>query len=136
MVVFDYLTKIYYKDIDQMGLVYYARYFEFFEQARTELLNNMGISIAKFEAQGYFLPVVSAKCDYKKGMKLEDEIIVRTIIKNISGARLKINYEIYHSLDNCLLAIGETIHGFLNKKGVPRRPPKFFINKFISSTSD
>ena len=47
MVIFDYHTKIYYKDIDQMGLVYYARYFEFFEQARTELLNDLGIIVTE-----------------------------------------------------------------------------------------
>ena len=43
MTSFDHLIKIFYKDIDQMGLVYYSRYFEFFEEARTELLNNLGI---------------------------------------------------------------------------------------------
>ena len=45
MVSYDYHTKIYYKDIDQMGVVYYARYLEYFEQARTELLNNIGIVV-------------------------------------------------------------------------------------------
>ena len=76
MVSFDYHTKIYYKDIDQMGLVYYARYFEYFEQARTELLNDLGIIVTKIEEEGYFLPVVSATCDYKEGAKFEDEVIV------------------------------------------------------------
>ena len=38
MVEHNYYVKVYYKDIDQMGIVYYSRYFEYFEQARTELL--------------------------------------------------------------------------------------------------
>ena len=96
MVTFDYLTKIYYKDIDQMGVVYYARYFEFFEQARTELLCDIGLIVTKIENDGYFIPVVSATCIYKEGAKFEDEIIVRTMIKEVPHARMKIEYEVYN----------------------------------------
>ena len=35
MIRYDHPIKVYYKDIDQMGIVYYSRYFEFFEEART-----------------------------------------------------------------------------------------------------
>jgi acyl-CoA thioester hydrolase len=130
MTSFDYLTKIFYKDIDQMGLVYYARYFEFFEQARTELLNHMGIKVTVIEELGYFLPVISATCDYKEGAKLEDEIIVKTAIEGMVGIKLKINYEIYRKSDNHLLVTGQTLHVFTDKNGEPKRPPKFFIEKF------
>ena len=43
MISYDFHYKVYYKDVDQMGIVYYTRYFEMFEMARTELLNNIGI---------------------------------------------------------------------------------------------
>ena len=130
MTSFDHLIKIFYKDIDQMGLVYYSRYFEFFEEARTELLNNIGIKVKAIEELGYFLPVISATCDYKEGAKLEDEIIVKTVIEGMIGIKLKINYEIYRKSDNHLLVIGHTLHVFTDKKGEPKRPPKFFIKKF------
>ena len=133
---FDYLIKIFYKDIDQMGLVYYSRYFEFFEQARTELLNNIGIKVTTIEDSGYFLPVISATCDYKEGAKLEDEIIVKTVIEGLIGIKLKINYEIYRKSDNNLLVVGHTLHAFTDKQGRPKRPPKFFIEKFSLISSD
>ena len=50
-------------------------------------------------------------------------------------ARLKIDYEVWRKKDNNFLADGYTIHGFINKKGKPKRPPKFVldvINSFIS----
>jgi acyl-CoA thioester hydrolase len=53
MVTFDFHTKIYYKDIDQMGVVYYARYLEYFEQARTELLNDIGLIVTEIEDAGF-----------------------------------------------------------------------------------
>ena len=128
MVQYDYHTKIYYKDIDQMGVVYYARYFEFFEQARTELLNDLGIIVMDIEDEGYFLPVVSATCDYKEGAKFEDEIIVRTFIKEMPSARLRIKYEVVRKADDRLLVTGHTVHGFIDKEGKPKRPPKSLIN--------
>ena len=136
MVSFDYHTKIYYKDIDQMGHVYYARYFEFFEQARTELLNDLGIIVSEIEDEGYFLPVVSATCDYKEGAKFEDEVIVRTIIKDMPVAKLTINYEIYRESDDHLLVKGHTIHGFIDKDGNPKRPPKSIMDKLHPLISD
>ena len=76
MISHSFKTKIYYKDIDQMGIVYYSRYFEFFESARTELLKSIGISVRDIEADNIFLPVVSATCDYRKSAKFEDELII------------------------------------------------------------
>ena len=45
MITYDYKTKVYYKDIDQMGLVYYTRYLEYFEAARTEMLKSIGLIV-------------------------------------------------------------------------------------------
>ena len=103
MIAFDYNTKVYYKDIDQMGIVYYNRYFEFFEQARTELLADIGLIVSEIERKGFYLPVVSAKCNYKKGARFEDEIIVKTMKNARPLARLKIDYEVWRKKDNDFL---------------------------------
>lgn len=136
MITFDYHTKVYYKDIDQMGVVYYTRYFEYFEEARTEMLADIGLVVSEIENKGYYLPVVSAKCNYKEGAHFEDEIIVKTQIKEAPKARLKIEYEVWRGKDNHFLADGYTIHGFINKEGRPKRPPKFLVNAIDSLISD
>ena len=136
MITFDYHTKVYYKDIDQMGVVYYTRYFEYFEEARTEMLADIGLVVSEIENKGYYLSVVSANCNYKEGAHFEDEIIVKTEIKETPKARLKIEYEILREKDNHFLADGYTIHGFINKEGRPKRPPKFLIDAINSLISD
>ena len=40
MIKHDHFIKVYYRDVDQMGIVYYTRYLEYFEEARTELLDS------------------------------------------------------------------------------------------------
>ena len=132
MITYDYITKIYYKDIDQMGVVYYSRYFEFFEQARTEMLKGIDLIVTDIEKEGYYLPVVSATADYKEGASFEDKIIIRTMIKKLPQARMKIDYEVYRKIDNRLLVTGHTVHGFIDKDGKPKRPPKFLLDRLSS----
>ena len=134
MVTFDFHTKIYYKDIDQMGVVYYARYLEYFEQARTELLNDIGLIVTEIEDAGFYMPVVEAVANYKLGARFEDEIIIRTMIKKVPQARMTIDYEVYRKKDNQLLVTGHTIHGFTDKEnGQPKGPPKFLLNRLSAA---
>ena len=51
---FDMQYRVPYADTDQMGVVYYANYLEYFERSRTEMLREAGLSYAKMEKMGYF----------------------------------------------------------------------------------
>ena len=128
MIVHSYKIKIYYKDIDLMGIVYYSRYFEFFESARTELLSSIGIAVKDIEKNDIFLPVVKATCDYRKSAKFEDELITISSISEIPTARLNIDYEVL-AHDKSVIANGRTMHGFIDKSGKPKRPPAFLVEK-------
>ena len=57
----------------------------------------------EIERKGFYLPVVSAKCNYKKGAHFEDEIIVKTTINESPLARLKIEYEVRRIKNNDFL---------------------------------
>ena len=74
MISYTFSTKVFYKDIDKMGIVYYSRYLEFFEQARTETLNNVNLKIKDLEILGFYLPVIKVECIYLKSVRLEDII--------------------------------------------------------------
>ena len=121
-------TKVYYKDIDKMGVVYYSRYFEYFEQGRTELLNSIGLNVSEIENQGIFLPVVLAHCEYNKGARFEDKITIISKINELPKSRLKINYLItkYDPIEK--VAFGFTEHAFMKKNGKPTRPPKIIFD--------
>ena len=128
MISYSFKTKIYYKDVDQMGIVYYSRYFEFFESARTELLASIGLAVRNIEEDDVFLPVINATCDYKRSAKFEDEITIVSSIDDLPTSRLVINYRVLSS-DESILATGSTAHGFINEKGTPKRPPQILVQK-------
>ena len=83
MIKYDHHLKVYYKDVDKMGIVYYSRYFEYFEEARTELLDSIGLDVTSIEKEGVELPVVESHCEYLKGAMFEQKLIVKASINDI-----------------------------------------------------
>ena len=129
MFKYNHLIKVYYRDVDQMGIVYYTRYLEYFEEARTELLDSLGLTISLIEDRGIQLPVIASHCDYKKGAKLEDKLVIEASIAEIPKVKLNINYNIFDKVSNKQLVKGYTRHAFTDKLGNPNRVPKFILDK-------
>ena len=126
MIEYVYKTRIYYRDVDKMGIVYYTRYLEYFEAARTELLRSIGFDVTKIEQMGYFLPVIACHCNYKKPAKFDDRLNIITKIKQLPRSSMKIEYEVFNS-EKMLLVDGYTIHSFVNSNGNAVKPPKILI---------
>ena len=121
-------VKVYYKDVDKMGIVYYSRYLEYFEESRTELLLSHGICVTELEKKGIMLPVISSHCDYKKGAKFEDIILIKSWIEKNPRSTMRIFYEASLKKTNTLIATGYTIHAFINEKWKVIRPPDIILN--------
>lgn len=120
--------RVRYADTDQMKTAYYAKYFEYFEQGRSDLLREAGMPYTELEQRGYYLPVVEAHAKYSKAARYDDEIIVKTILKDLPQVRIRIEYQIIHSETKELLAEGHTVHSFVNATtGKPTRAPEQFL---------
>ena len=130
MISYDHLVKIYYKDVDQMGIVYYSRYLEYFEESRTELLTSIGLGVTDVEKKGIMLPVILSHCEYSIGAKFEQEITVRAKISSIPKSKLHIDYYVFINNEKEILVSGYTEHAFINDKGVAVRAPKMILDCF------
>src|SRR6476661_4673385 len=103
--------RVRYAETDQMGVVYHANHFIWFEVGRVELLRQMGFSYRDMEQNdGCFIAVVDARCRYKAPVRYDDEVIVRTRLKNVRESVLHFGYELRRGQDEELLAEGETTH--------------------------
>ena len=128
MIKYDHHIKIYYKDVDQMGIVYYSRYYEYFEEARTELLASLGLDVTEVEKRGITLPVISSHCDYKRGAKFEQNIMVKASIDSKPKSKLHIDYFVFIENEKDFIVNGYTEHAFVNKRGQTVRAPKIFLD--------
>ena len=120
--------RVRYADTDQMGVAYYARYLEWFEVGRTEMLRAQGLPYAEIEKEKVALPVLEAHCKYRKAVRYDQLLRVVSRLKEIPRASLRIDYEIFDEGDQ-LLAEGYTLHTFINFAGRPVRPPQVFMRK-------
>jgi acyl-CoA thioester hydrolase len=117
-------VRVRYAETDQMGVVYYANYYVWFEVGRTDLLRESGWSYREMEREGLALPVIESHCEYKQSARYDDEINVRTRGAILSPVRVRFDYEVARSADGAVLALGHTVHASLDRDGRPRRLPE------------
>ena len=129
MIQYVHPIKIYYKDVDQMGIVYYSRYYEYFEEARTELLESIGLDVTNVEKSGITLPVISSHCEYNKGAKFEQNILVEASIASKPKSKLHIDYFVFIENEKDFIVSGYTEHAFVNKRGQAVRAPELILDR-------
>lgn len=75
--------KIFYHDTDAGGVVYYANYLKYFEEARTQYFEEKGVFTEKLLEQKIAFVVAKAEIEYKKPVRYKDTIEILTDIENI-----------------------------------------------------
>ena len=120
--------RVRYAETDQMGVVYHANHFIWFEVGRVELLRQFGFSYKNMERDDdCFIAVVDARCRYKAPVHYDDEVIVRTCLKRVREKMIHFGYELRSAETGELLAEGETTHIVANSKMKPRALPKKYL---------
>ena len=129
MYSFETKIRVRYGETDQMSFVYYGVYAQYFEVGRVELLRSLGLSYKEIEVMGFALPVVNVNINYKKPAFYDDELIIKTTIKEMPSAKITFHYETFNEKRE-LLNVGEVILVFVNKKtGKPCFAPKVIMSK-------
>ena len=123
--------RVRYAETDQMGVVYHANYFVWFEVGRVEILRQLGFSYREMEASDRCcIAVVDAHCRYKAPARYDDELIVRTFLKNIRPSLVQFGYELLRADDGVLLAEGETTHVVTNMQMKTTPLPEKYMQAF------
>jgi acyl-CoA thioester hydrolase len=128
MISSELKVRVRYVDVDQMGIVYHTRYFDWCEWGRTELLREIGTPYRELENQGISLPVSEAFLKYRKGAKYDEWVRVKSFLREIPKASIKIEYEIVDDPSGEMIATGYTIHAFIIGKKTTRVTKNFLEN--------
>jgi len=108
--------RVRYAETDQMGVVYYANFFVWFEIGRVELLRQLGFHYKRMELEDDCqIPVVEANCRYKSPAHYDDELLLETRILGMRPTVIKFGYRLLRPADDKLLAEGETTHVTVNR---------------------
>ena len=112
-----YLHKVQYYETDQMAIVHHSNYIRWFEEARVDWFEQMGLPFWQIEAMGIQVPVVSCAARYLRSALFGDTVEVRLFMKQYNGVRLTVGYEVYRAGTEKLLTTGESEHCFTGKDG-------------------
>ncbi len=129
-------VRVIYGDTDQMGVVYYANYFRYFELGRSEYFRACGESYRELEREGRFLPVVEASCSYKAAARYDDLLVIRTGIGELRRATVTFDYELRRQSDERILCTGRTVHACVGTDGKPVRIPERIVGLLQRSAQE
>ena len=130
-----YDRKIIYYETDKMGIIHHSNYIRFFEEARCALLEKAELPYNLMEEKGIMSPVLGVSCKYKQHVTFGDIIEIHTYIKEFSGVKFTVGYEIYNKKNNVLCVSGESNHCFTDSNLKPLNLKKHHYDvyeKFIN----
>jgi acyl-CoA thioester hydrolase len=119
MPVSETRIRVRYAETDQMGVVYYANFFIWFELGRVELLRQVGFQYKQMEIDDdCHIPVVEANCRYKSPARYDDELLLQTRVLSLRRSVIKFGYRLLRPEVEAsrLLAEGETTHVTVDRR--------------------
>jgi|SRR6185437_8722477 len=109
-------VRIHYALTDQMNIVYYGNYAQFYEIGRTESLRSLGLTYKEIEAFGVIMPVTEMHIRFLRPALYDDLITIITMIKEMPlHSKIVFHNEIYNEKDE-LLNVGDVTLFFLDAK--------------------
>lgn len=119
--------RVRYAETDQMGYVYYGRYAEYYEVARTEMIRGLGFTYKEFEERGIMLPVTDMKIRYFRPALYDDLLTLKVKLAEIPTARIRFLVETFNEKGEKLNE-GEVTLVFTNSlTRRPTRPPEDLV---------
>ena len=116
-------VRVYYEDTDASGVVYHARYLNFIERARTELLRLGGADhSALSDEHGIAFAVRRCEIDYAAPARLDDLLEVETRMTESTGASLTVEQRVQR--DGRDLVRARLILVCVTREGKPSRLPE------------
>ena len=107
--------RVRYAECDPMGFLHHAKYFEYFEMGRTELLRTSGVRYRDLEARGVLFVVAKLACRYRRPARYDDLLLLETRIRRQTHARIDHEYKL--SREGLLLCEAETTLACVNPYG-------------------
>lgn len=103
--------RVRYAETDQMGVVYYGHYAQYFEVGRAEAIRSLGFSYRALEENGIRMPVTRMEVRYLRPARYDDLLTVRTCVREQPGKYITFFGEIF-SEEGRLITTGEVTLAF------------------------
>lgn len=129
--VHRYPLRVFYEDTDAGGVVYHANYLRWFERARSDLLDVLGIDQrAALDTGAGLYTVAEANLRYLSPARLGDTVVVETAA--VTVGRVACTLKQVARRGGKALCEATVKVGFIGPDGRPRRQPEAWQQAFAS----
>lgn len=129
--VHRYPLRVFYEDTDAGGVVYHANYLRWFERARSDLLDVLGIDQrAALDAGTGLYTVAEANLRYLAPARLGDVVVIETWAETVG--RVSATLRQTAKCGSARLCEATVKVGFIGPDGRPRRQPEAWQAAFAS----
>jgi YbgC/YbaW family acyl-CoA thioester hydrolase len=93
--------RVEFADTDMAGIVHFANFYKWMEEAEHEYFRSLGLSIMEPAGEGKYIgwPRVSASCSFERPIFYEDVIELRVTVERIGVKSITYQVEIWRDAD-------------------------------------
>ena len=132
--IHPYEHRTQYYETDQMGIIHQTHYMKWMEEARMDLMNQIGLGYKQMETLEIISPVLNVSIDYRSMIHFDETVIIEPRIIQYDGIRMDLEYIMTDKDTGEVRAVGRSSHCFLNRTGThislkriyPELDTKFF----------
>ena len=126
--MFTYQMRVPYSDVTAGNHVYYSRYLEWLEAARTEAFREMGVTLEELQTkQSLMFPVVECLLKFNMAARYDDVIDIRSWFSEVGKVKFFWDYEVARGAD--ILVDAKTLHVCTTLDEKPQRLPEGLAGK-------
>lgn len=108
-----------YYETDQMGIIHHSNYVKWMEEARLDLMDQIGLNYKQMEEMEIISPVLSISVDYHSMVRFDDTVIIQTKLVKYNGIKMEVEYVMTDKTTGELRTTARSSHCFLNRSGKP-----------------
>ena len=123
--IHEFKHKVYYSDTDAYGVVWHGNYLRWMEMARVEFCRDLNIDLVDLKANDIVIPVTEIKIRYKSSAKLDENILVTTVVTKVSPTSATFEQVISNAITKTIYTIAQVEVVAVNNQGkLYRRLPE------------
>lgn len=108
-----------YYETDQMGIIHHSNYIKWMEEARMDLMDQIGLNYKQMEEMEIISPVLSVSVNYRSMVHFDETVIIVTKLVKYNGIKMELEYEMFDKKTGELRTTAYSSHCFLNRSGQP-----------------
>ena len=108
-----------YYETDQMGIIHHSNYIRWMEEARLDLMEQLGFPYKQMEEMEIISPVLSISVEYHSMVHFDETVVIETKLVKYNGIKMEVEYIMRDKETGELRTTARSSHCFLNRAGKP-----------------